>query len=136
MSETDSGFNGGTTDSDNPGSPSIVISNEVDYEFDVFGSDYRTFLHNQIKKVVEAERLKRHLNKNDELNVGIDLCKNLLLEIGNRDERKAAQVMDLMIELKLELVQLKVKDSFDIKYKNLIAGKSDKWVVNGSHSSQ
>uniref|UniRef100_A0AC34QK36 Phorbol-ester/DAG-type domain-containing protein n=1 Tax=Panagrolaimus sp. JU765 TaxID=591449 RepID=A0AC34QK36_9BILA len=132
MSETDSGFNGGTTDSDNPGSPSIVISNEVDYEFDVFGSDYRTFLHNQIKKVVEAERLKRHLNKNDELNVGIDLCKNLLLEIGNRDERKAAQVMDLMIELKLELVQLKENLTNGLSMEAIVHNNGHELVLQSS----
>lgn len=135
MFETDSGINGGTTDSDNPRSPSIVTSNEVENELDVFGSDYRTFLHNQIKKVVEAEQFKRKLDKNDELTLGIDLCKNLLLEIGNRDERKAAQVMDLMIELKLELVQLKVWNSFDIKNRKFIIGKSKKWIVNGSRGS-
>ena len=75
---------------------------------DVFELDYRTFLQNQIKTVVEAEKTKRKLEKIDELSISIDLCKNLLLEIGDRDERKAAQVMDLMVDLKLQLAQLKV----------------------------
>ena len=58
-------------------------------ESDVFVSDYKNFLHNQIRNVVEAERSKRSvLDKCEELFIAIDLCKKLLIEMSETEEEK------------------------------------------------
>uniref|UniRef100_A0A914ZA85 Phorbol-ester/DAG-type domain-containing protein n=1 Tax=Panagrolaimus superbus TaxID=310955 RepID=A0A914ZA85_9BILA len=74
---------------------------------DVFVSDYKHFLHNQIRNVIESERSKRStFDKCDELHIAIDLCKKLLVEMGENEESKRKHVLDFLIELKLELTQL------------------------------
>ena len=74
---------------------------------DVFISDYKHFLHNQIRNVIETERSKRStFDKCDELHIAIDLCKKLLIEMGENEENKRKHVLDFLIELKLELTQL------------------------------
>uniref|UniRef100_A0A7E4V764 Phorbol-ester/DAG-type domain-containing protein n=1 Tax=Panagrellus redivivus TaxID=6233 RepID=A0A7E4V764_PANRE len=76
-------------------------------ESEVFNTDYKQFLQNQIDAVLTSEREKQSgLDRREELHIAIDLCKKKIVEMDESDDAKRQQILDLMVELRLELEQV------------------------------
>lgn len=72
-------------------------------------SDYQSFVDSQIKRIIEQERQRnRQLDRSDELALAIEFCKKFLVDASSYDNEKRAEVLSKLVELKLELEQLKV----------------------------
>ena len=73
--------------------------------------DYDTFMSSQIEKLIQRERERNpSLDRGDELNISIDFCKRYMVEDEQAaaSEKRREEVLSRMVELKLELEQLKV----------------------------
>ncbi|KAF7636076.1 hypothetical protein Mgra_00004524 [Meloidogyne graminicola] len=78
-----------------------------------FNSEFENFIQTQISSLITEERQKNvSLNKENELIISIDFCKKFLIENINKKEEeennedmenRRSQVMEKLVELKLEL---------------------------------
>uniref|UniRef100_A0A915E7D5 Phorbol-ester/DAG-type domain-containing protein n=1 Tax=Ditylenchus dipsaci TaxID=166011 RepID=A0A915E7D5_9BILA len=80
-----------------------VRQEDVDYQ-----SDYENFVDTQIVHLIHQEREKnKDLTRADELGIAIDFCKKYLIQSSVEKHRRTEEVLAKLVELKLELEQLK-----------------------------
>jgi hypothetical protein len=74
-------------------------------------SDYTGFIDHQINSLLDEEKNKnKELSQLDELKIAINFCKNYLSDTSNSsDDAKRVEVVNKLVELRLELVQLEVR---------------------------
>lgn len=76
-------------------------------ELDLLESDYSSFVTGSINSLLEDEKKKnKDLSQADELKIAINFCKNYLAENLNANEDAKREVMNKLVELRLELVYI------------------------------
>lgn len=77
-------------------------------DLDLLESDYASFVNGQINSLLEEEKSKnKELSQIDELKIAIDFCKNYLSDTSNsNDDSKREEIMNKLVELRLELVEV------------------------------
>ncbi|KAI6176488.1 C1 domain containing protein [Aphelenchoides bicaudatus] len=76
-------------------------------DLEIFESDYSNFVSDQINSLLNEERTKNEeLSQVDELKIAIEFCKNYLSDTSSVDDARRVEVMDKLVELRLELVHI------------------------------
>ncbi|KAI1729810.1 putative zinc-RING and/or ribbon domain-containing protein [Ditylenchus destructor] len=71
-------------------------------------SDYENFMDSQLRELINEERKKQgDLCRADQLLIAIDFCKKFLVDSTSHERRRTEEVLAKLVELKLELEQLK-----------------------------
>jgi len=78
-------------------------------EMITFASDFQNFINSQIVHLIEQERIKSpKMRRVEELEIAIGYCKKYLVDTSTSDEDKKKDVLDMLVDLKLEMEQYKV----------------------------
>lgn len=92
-----------------------MTSSATTNELELLESEYSNFLRDQINSLLEEERSKnKDLTQVDELSIAIDFCKNYLSDTCNNDNAKRTEVMAKLVELRLELLRVRVSYQMNI----------------------